>query len=116
MRKLNAGSGSLCLQEARDAGQRFHVIVGPDAHIVWSNASISSNGSRLDDDKTNAANRTAAKVHQVKVIRVAVCCRIHAHRRHGNSVPEGDASDRYRSKEVDLGYFSVVSALRSARA
>jgi hypothetical protein len=92
------------------------VIVGPDAHIVWRNPSISSNGSRLDDDKAHAADRATAKVHQVKVIRVTVFGRIHAHRRHGNSVPEGDTSDRYRSKEVDLGYFSVVSALRSARA
>ena len=63
MRELNAGSGSLCLQEAGDAGQRFHVIVGPDPHIVWRNAPISSNGSRLDDDKANAADRATAKVH-----------------------------------------------------
>ena len=116
MRELNAGNGSMCFYEPGDAGQRFYVIVRPDADVFWRNAPISGNGSRLDDDQANSADGATAKVDEVKVIGVAVIRGIHAHRRHRDSVAEGDTSDRYWSKEVDFRHFSIVIAMSPAGA
>src|SRR6476620_11282602 len=96
--ELDAGSRSLCFQKPRNARQRFDVLVFPDSHVTWRNASIGGDRGSLDDHQTNSAHGPTPEVDQVKIIGEAVVSRIHAHWRHRDSVAENKTPNCHRGK------------------
>ena len=60
-----------------------------------------SDRRRLGEDEAGAADRAAAEMHQVPVVREAVLARILAHRRDDDAVAKLDSAQAERRKQVD---------------
>ena len=79
MGNLNAGNGPHAGEEAGDSCQRFDVLVVPEAEIARGDAPLGSDGGRLGEDQTGAADRPAAEVDEVPVVGISVPGKILAH-------------------------------------
>lgn len=100
MGELDADLGALGVDEIHDPLQRGDVRVRPQAEIAIGNAPLGDDARGLDQDQPEAAQREAAKMHQVPVIGEAVLGRILAHRGHHRPVAEGDAAQREGRKQM----------------
>src|SRR5690554_270552 len=72
MRKLDSRNRALTLQEADNARQRLDVLIRPNAEITRRDATLGRDRRGFDQNQRSASDRTAAEVHQVPVIGIAV--------------------------------------------
>src|SRR5207245_334941 len=71
VRELDAGDDALRADEVRHALPGDRMRVGPDARIPRRDASLGRDTTRLDADESCAADRAAAEVNEVPVVRHA---------------------------------------------
>ena len=114
MRQLNTGNRPLRVNEAGDAGQRFDVLIAPDAHVDRRNTPVAGDGGGLDHDQCRSAYGTAAKVNQVPVAGQPLLRDVLAHGRHHDPIAERDAADRQRTEQIDFRDFPVVVGVSRA--
>jgi hypothetical protein len=112
--QLNSGNRALRVYEAGYSGERLDVLLAPDPHILGSNPTISGNSRRLYDGQSDSACGSAAKVHQMPIVRQSVVGTVLTHRRHHDPIPKRDTSDRQRTEEIDFGHFPIM--FRAGRA
>src|SRR5205823_9142894 len=93
---------ALRLDEPRDAGQLGHVLIFPDAQILWRNPSFRRHRAGLGEHQPRAAHRPRSQVHEMPVVGKTVVARILAHRRDDDAVAERDVADLQFGEEHAL--------------
>jgi hypothetical protein len=91
MRQLDAGDGTLAVNEFSDARQHFDVLVFPDPEVSRCNASFRAHRGRLDHYQACSADCPAAQMNQMPIVGEAILGGILTHGRHGNPVAKTDA-------------------------
>src|SRR3954462_12002842 len=74
--------------------------VVPDTEILRTNPAFRKNSRRFRQDKASSADRTAAEMNEMPLVRVSVDARILAHRRDEYSIGKGEVSNRERIKQA----------------
>jgi hypothetical protein len=100
VRQLDAGDAALFVHEPDNAREHVDVIVFPETEIFGADAALGSDRGRLGQHQARAADRAAAEMHEVPVIREAVGARVLAHRRDEHAIGKGDVADGERLEEV----------------
>src|SRR3954454_23583124 len=100
MRELNAGDGSVLVQEADDAREELDVFVLIYAEVPIGDAAARLNSTRLEDDERCPTDGTAAMVDEVPVGRKTVGAGVLAHRRNHDAVLERDIAHAERLEQV----------------
>ena len=72
MRQLHAGNSTLRLNELKNPRQHFDVRIFPNPEVLRTDPSLGQNCGRLGENERRAADRAAAKVHEVPVVREAI--------------------------------------------
>ena len=114
MSQLNSCDRALRLYEAGYSGEWLNVLFAPDAHIFGSDTPLSRNGCRLHHGEPHSARGSAAEVDQVPIVGQPIVGAVLTHRRHNDPIPEGHASDRQRTEQIDVGHFPIMVYARRA--
>src|SRR5204863_1813122 len=72
MRELHAGPRVLAVDEGDDPLDHLAMTIAPDAEIIGADPAIRRDGGRLGEHERRAADRAAAKMHEMPVVREAV--------------------------------------------
>ena len=94
VRKLHAGNGPLGFDKSHDWCKRLGVFVVPNSEILRRDAAFRHDRRRFREDQTRSANRPAAEMDKVPLVRQAVVARILAHWGNRNAVGKCDAAQR----------------------
>ena len=70
--ELDAGVGTVLVEEGGDALELGDVLVLPDAEVAGSDAGFGADGGGFGDDEAGAADGAAAEVDEVPVVGEAV--------------------------------------------
>jgi hypothetical protein len=105
--QLDAGSGTLAVQEIDNAGEWRDVVVLPQAEVGVANATFGGHGGCLEDDQTEAAKRKSAQMHQVPIVGEAILGGILAHGRDNGTIAQGEATERGGRKQLGHEKLSV---------
>ena len=100
MRKLNSGERSLRVNKVDDARQAADVSVVVDAEILRADPAGSHHRGGLGHHQRRPADRAAAEVNDVPVVRKPVHARVLAHRRDDNAIGERQRTDRQRIEKM----------------
>ncbi len=100
MGELCACVGAVLVEKGGDALEFRDVLVLPDTEVAGGDASFGADGVGFCDNQAGAANRAAAEVDQVPVIRKAVYGGVFAHGGDGDAVWESEAAKLERGEEV----------------
>ena len=114
MRELHTGNAAVLLDEMKDARERLDVVVAVDAEIGGTDAAALRDRRRFRQDQSRAANRPAAQVHEMPVVRKSVEARVLAHRRHHDPVAQETSRIVIRVSSIDMRAFSWDNANRAA--
>ena len=112
MRELQARKRALVFDESKDAREHFDLVVFPESQIFRTDASFRKDCRCFRHDERGAADGTAAKMHEMPVIREAVDARILAHGRNADAVPQTDVSQFERSKQMRSLFRQIVHGFR----
>src|SRR5712664_749625 len=107
MRQLHPSHAALLVNKPHDASQRLNVIVFPAAQVLRTNPAFGKNGSSFGKHQSRAANRPAAQMHEVPVVRKSVRARVLAHRRNKYAVRKRNIPNRQRIKQVSHSMYAA---------
>ena len=96
MAELKSGLGRGGVNEIDQAFPGFRLFVVPKTEAPRRDPCVRRHAGHLAEDEPGAAQRAAAQMHQMEIVRHAVDGRIHRHRRDDDTVRQGDAADRVR--------------------
>ena len=100
MGELDADRGLLALHEGDEGLEALHLRIVPDAEVMLIDQADLFDGSCLDKDQPEAAQRIAAEMHVVKgAAGVAGSGAVVDHRRHHQAVLQGQATDFERLEQ-----------------
>jgi hypothetical protein len=112
--ELDADRRPLRLGELHDARQLRHKIVLPQPEIPRRGTAARVGLGRLDEDQPGAAGRKLAVMDVVEVVGVAVGSRIGQHRRHHDTVAQGDAAQLQRREQQAFHLFLALRRFQPA--
>ena len=95
--------------------QRLGLGVVPDARVRRRDPPVAHDRGRLGEDQRRAADRAAAEVDEVPVVRHPVLGRVLAHRRDDDPVPQRDGALRERREEGHRSYNAAARRLVPGR-
>ena len=87
--------GCGAVDEIDDALPRRRLFVVPQTETARRDAGVRRHAGHFAEQKPGAAERAAAEMHQMEIVRHAVLRRIHRHRRHDDAVLQLKSADRY---------------------
>jgi hypothetical protein len=93
VRELHARDAALRMDEARDPRDWFDVRITPDAEILRADSCFGQDRRRFGDHQARAADRAAAKVDEVPVVRESIYRRILAHGRHEHAIGKREVAN-----------------------
>ena len=81
--------------EIHDPGQWGDLFIGPQAQVIGADQTARFHRCRLHDDQANAAEGVGAIMDVVEIVgqTSVLVGAVHAHRRHHDTVPEGEFSE-----------------------
>src|SRR3954454_13920811 len=100
MRELNAGDGSVLVQEADYAREELDVLILIYAEVPIGDAAARLDSTCLEDDEPCPTDGTAAMVDEVPVGRKTVDAGVLAHGRDHDAVVERDIAHAERFEQV----------------
>jgi hypothetical protein len=103
VRQLHSSHGPLLMNKPDDSSQRLNVRVHPDTQVLRTNPALGKNRSGFGKHQSSTANRAAAQMNEMPVVRVSVIAGVLAHRRNKYTVPKRNIPDRERIKQVIHG-------------
>jgi hypothetical protein len=100
MSELDAGHRTLLRDETHDARPCIALRVVPETGVAGRDATFLRHGRRLGENETGTADRAAAEMDEMPVVRHAVDRRVFAHRRDDDAVAKRHVADRRRIEEM----------------
>src|SRR5450631_154541 len=100
MCQLDAGMGTLCVQEVHNASQGGDVLILPDTQVLGRDAAFGRHGCGFRENQASSTDGTAAKVNEMPVGGESILAGILTHGRNGDAVWEGDTAQRERRKKT----------------
>ena len=100
MRDLDGRHRAVLLHESGDSCQILNVLILPNAQVAGSDTAASLHCRGFGDHQTSPANRSAAEMHQMPIVRESVIAGVLAHRRNSNPVSKRDFANLQRRKKA----------------